>query len=399
MSRAAELEHRCVISGIGRSQTGRRIDRDALDLTVDACLAAVADAGLRTADVDGLITWPGEMAGSLGRGFAGPGCATIQDTLRLSLDWYLAGGEGFNVLGSVIAAAQAVASGFCRHVLLVRTLTEATAQGAGGRQGYAGGRPGRVGGSVQWQAPFGSMSAANWAAWQAQIHFDRYGMTRETLGAIAVNQRRNAMLNEAAIYRTPLSLDDYMSARMISTPLCLFDCDVPADGSIAVVMSTVDHAPDVAGTAIAVEALGAALHGRALWEQREDMATMRAWDAAAQMWSRTDLTPGDVDFAQLYDGFSIFTAAWLEALGLCGEGEAKDFIGDGARISLQGELPVNTSGGQLSEGRFVGWGLLYEACLQLRGGAGERQIPKADVGVVGAGGGNVGQAILLRRHG
>jgi len=398
MSRAAELEHRCVISGIGRSQTGRRLDRESLDLTVDACLAAIADAGLTPKDIDGLVNWPGEGTYP-GTGFGSPGCATLQETFRLQLEWYCTGVEGLNVLGSLVPAAMAIATGVCRHVLLVRTLTEATAQGAGRRQGLGGGRSDRVTGSPQWHVPFGSMSAAIWAAWQAQLHFDCYGMTRETLGAIAVNQRRNAMLNEGAIFRTPLTIDDYMAARTISTPLCLFDCDVPADGSIAVVMSTVDHARDVAGKAVAVEALGAARHGRALWEQREDLTTMKAHDAAAAMWARTDLTPADLDFAQLYDGFSIFTAAWLEALRICGEGESKDFIGDGARISLQGELPVNTSGGQLSEGRFVGWGLLYEACLQLRGGAGPRQLGRADVGVVGAGGGNVGQAILLRRQG
>jgi acetyl-CoA acetyltransferase len=398
MNSRAELEERVVISGIGRSQTGRKINRDSLELTVDSCLAAIADAGLRPADVDGLITWPGEnFAG--GAGFGAPGCASIQETLRLSLEWYCSGMEGLNVLGGVVAAAMAVASGICRHVLLVRTVTEATAQGSGGRQGARGRGDARSTGSMQWHQPYGSMSAASWAAWQAQLHFDRYGMGRETLGAVAVNQRRNAALNEGAVFRTPLTLDDYMAARMISTPLCLFDCDVPADGSIAVVMSTVEHASDVPGKAIAVEALGAARRGRALWEQRADMATMKAHDAAAQMWSRTTMTPDDIDFAQVYDGFSIFTPAWLEALGICGEGESKDFIGDGTRISLQGELPVNTSGGQLSEGRFIGWGLLYEACLQIRGEAGERQVSRADVGVVGGGGGNVGQAILLRRFG
>jgi acetyl-CoA acetyltransferase len=390
------MEHRVVISGIGRSQTGRRINRDALDLTIDSCLAAIADAGLRPADIDGLITWPGEGNRTM-PGFDAPGVATIQEALRLKLEWYSSGMEGLNVLGGVVAGTMAVATGYCRHVLLVRTVTEATAQGTGGRQAAARAQGGRVSGGMQWHMPFGSMSAASWAAWQAQIHFDRYGMRREDLGALAVAQRRSAALNENAVYRTPLTLDDYMSARMISTPLCLFDCDVPADGSIAVVLSFAEHARDTPSQALAIEALGAARRDRAFWEQRTDMATMKAYDAAAQMWSRTDLQPKDVDFAELYDGFSIFTFAWLEALGLCGEGESKDFIDGGRRIALTGELPVNTSGGQLSEGRFIGWGLLYEACLQLRGNAGERQIAKHDVGVVGAGGGNVGQAILLRR--
>jgi acetyl-CoA acetyltransferase len=194
VSSAAELEQRVVISGIGRSQTGRKINRDGLELTVDSCLEAIADAGLTTADVDGLITWPGESFAA-GTGFGAPGCATIQDTLRLDLDWYCSGMEGLNVLGGVVAAAMAVASGMCRHVLVVRTVTEATAQGSGRRQGAVGRPDARATGSMQWHLPYGSMSAVNWAAWQAQLHFDRYGMDRETLGAVAVNQRRNAALN------------------------------------------------------------------------------------------------------------------------------------------------------------------------------------------------------------
>jgi acetyl-CoA acetyltransferase len=119
-------------------------------------------------------------------------------------------------------------------------------------------------------------------------------------------------------------------------------------------------------------------------------------DAGASLWERTDLTPADVDLAQLYDGFSILTVLWLEALGFCGEGEAGGFLAGGARIALDGELPLNTAGGQLSSGRLHGLGLVHEACLQLRGRAGERQVPgRHEVAAVSNGGGPIGGALLL----
>jgi acetyl-CoA acetyltransferase len=388
------MEDRVVISGVGRSMSGRRVGLPDLDLTLDACLAAIADAGLSQSDIDGLVTWPGEE--NSGSGFGGPGTATLQETLRLNLAWEATGGEGFNVLGSLIPAIMSVATGYCRHTLVYRTLTEATARSSSPDEAKA---PAAFSSrSNQWHLPYGSISPAIWAAWQAQLHFARYGMSREHLAAIAINERRNASLNPSAIYRSTLTIDEYMSSRIIATPLCLYDCDVPADGSIAVVLSSSDYARDAPKRAVRFEAIGSARRDRAYWEQRADLTTMRAHDAASHMWSRTTATTADVDFAQLYDGFSIFVPAWLEALGFCGRGESKDFIGSGERISLKGALPVNTAGGQLSEGRYVGWGLLYEACLQLRGEAGHRQVADAEVGVVGAGGGNVGQALLLRRQ-
>jgi acetyl-CoA acetyltransferase len=384
-----------VISGFARSKVGRRLNRPALDLTIDACLAAIDDAGLVPADVDGLVTWPGELAGVTA--FGGPGVLTVQDALRLNLEWFTTGAEGFNVLGAFIDGCMAVSTGVARHVLVYRTLTEASAQGVGGRPATVGGDPGRVAGWRQWLAPYGAASAANLAALHAQRHFHTYGTTEEQLGAIAVAQRRHAGLNPSAIYRDALTLDDYLAARTISSPLRLFDCDIPADGSHAFVVSHVDHAPDARHQSIRIEAAAASRHGRAFWELRTDMTTMAAHDAARRLWEETDLRPDDVDVAQLYDGFSIFPLLWLEALGFCRPGESGPFVEGGTRIAIDGELPLNTGGGQLSEGRYVGYGLLYEACLQLRHRAGPRQVASADVAIVAGGGGNVAQVLLLSR--
>jgi len=394
-----KLESRAVISGIGQSDVGRRLDRDPLALTADACLAAIADAGLDRSDIDGLATYPGMMSAG-GAGFSGAGISEVQDMLRLELDWFSGGPEQPGQLGSVITAIAAVATGLARHVLCFRTVWESTAQGAGRRAGIgAGGGGFRATGALQWTLPFGAASAACWIAMFAQRHFHEYGTTREQLAQIALNARRNAALNPRAIFREPLTLDDYFAARMISEPFCLYDCDVPCDGATAVVVSHVDTARDLRKPALHVESVGSALRGRPSWDQFDDLTTMATRDAARMLWERTDLRPADVDVAQCYDGFSFIALSWLEALGFCGVGEGGAFIEGGRRIALDGELPLNTNGGQLSAGRLHGYGFLHEACVQLWGEGGARQVPKPPrVAVAAAGGGPLGGAILLSRR-
>jgi acetyl-CoA acetyltransferase len=394
------LERRAVISGIGQSAVGRRLGRTELDLTLDACLEAVEDAGLTRDDIDGLATFPGAGVGTAG--FAGPPGPEVQDALRLKLNWHDGGLEGPGQLKAVFNAALAVAAGLARHVLVYRTVTESTAQGEGGRAGIGGSGGGRgaprFSGFLQWTIPYGAVSAGNWLAWIAQRRMFEFGLTREQLAQIALNARKNAALNPKAIYRDPLSLDDYLNARMISTPLCLYDCDAPCDGSTAVVVSHVDYAPDAPKPACHINAIGTALRGRPSWDQFDDMTTFSARDAAASMWERTELRPTDVDIAELYDGFSILTMVWLEELGLCGKGESGPFVENGTRIALDGELPLNTSGGQLSAGRLHGFGMMHEACLQLRGEGGDRQVPRPpEVAAVAAGGGPIAGCMLLTR--
>jgi acetyl-CoA acetyltransferase len=395
------LERKAVISGIGQSQVGRRLGRSGLDLTVEAALEAIADAGLTKSDIDGLAAYPGGGMG--GEAFAGPTTPDVQDAMRLRLNWHDGGGEGPGQIRAVFAACLAVAAGLARHVLVYRTVTESTAQGSGGRQGIGaamgggGGTP-RFGGSFQWMLPYGAVSAANWLALVAQRRVHEFGLRREQLARIALNGRANAARNPNAVYRHPMTMEDYLSVRMVTTPLCLYDCDAPCDGSTAVIVSHIDTAADLPNPAVHVNAIGTALRGRPSWDQFDDMTTMSARDAAASMWARTDLRPSDVDTAQLYDGFSIITMVWLEELGFCGKGESGAFVEDGRAIALDGPLPLNTSGGQLSAGRLHGFGLLHEACVQLRGQGGERQIRRQpEVAVVANGGGPIAGSMLLTR--
>jgi acetyl-CoA acetyltransferase len=399
------LERRAIISGIGQSEIGRRLGRSEIDLTIEAGLRAIEDAGLTRDDIDGLSTYPGMGTGT--GGFAGPTSPEVQDAMGLSLNWHDGGGEGAGQMRAVISASLAVAAGLAKHVLVYRTVTEGSVQGTGGRQGIGGGGGGgggvpRFGGFMQWSLPFGAVSAANWLAMVATRRMHEFGLTREQLGAIPINNRANAGLNPNAIYREPMTMDDYLAARMITTPLCLYDCDAPCDGSTVVIVSHRDYAPDLDHPAVHINAVGTALRGRPSWDQFDDMTTMAARDAGASMWERTELTPRDVDTAQLYDGFSILAITWLEALGFCGRGESGPFVEGGANIARDGLLPLNTAGGQLSGGRLHGFGLIHEACVQLRGEGGERQVVRpggraVDVAAVANGGGPIAGTMLLTR--
>ena len=222
----------------------------------------------------------------------------------------------------------------------------------------------------------------------------RYGTTPEQLAQIALNARRNAALNPNAIYRDPMTIDDYFASRMITTPFRLFDCDAPCDGATALIVSRRELAEDLPGPPVYVEAMGTAMRDRPSWDQIHDLTRTVGADAADQMWSRTSLTPADVDVAELYDGFSFLTMLWLEALGLCPMGESGPFVEGGHRIARDGPLPLNTHGGQLSGGRLHGYGFLHEACVQLRGQAGERQLASRPQG----GGGRRRRREHLRMH-
>ena len=191
-----KFEEHSAITGIGASRLGRRLMVPPLSLTIDACEAAVADAGLTFEDIDGLSTYPGLDIAGMGEG----GVTALEGALGLRPTWINGGMDTFGPGGSVIAAMMAIATGMARHVLCFRTLWEATFQ-----QLMKEGKMAPPGGArtSSWQMPFGATSAAHTLALNAQRHFDRYGTTSETLGWIALNQRANAALNPTAIYRDP----------------------------------------------------------------------------------------------------------------------------------------------------------------------------------------------------
>jgi acetyl-CoA acetyltransferase len=388
-------EKRTAITGIGQSKISRGADKSALALTIDAALEAIADAGLTRADIDGMATWPGDRVD--GSGFSDVGIPVLQDALRLGVGWYSNCSETAGQFGALFNAIGAISAGLARHVLIFRTMYEATAR----KTGFANAlnRPGqRVRGVFQWYAPYHTYAAAT----QQALFFARYvhesGIKPEQVAQIAINGRRNAAINPAAVYRTPITLDDYFAAPIISTPLRLFDCDVPIDGSTAIILSHVDAARDLPNPVTRVEAVGSSMRYRNSWTQLDALATQAQPKVAEMMWNRTDLRPGDVDVAELYDGFSFHTINWLENFGFCGRYEAGDFIADGTRIALDGALPINTNGGALSAGRMHAYGQVHEACTQLWGRGGARQVKRNPrVAALSTAGGPLAGCFLLVR--
>jgi len=386
------FDGKAVLTGAGKSEVGRRLGRSGLDLTLEAVKRAIADAGLTPADIDGIASYPG--SGAPDPGFSGADISEVRTALGLETTWFSSSMETAAQIGPVMDACAAVTLGLATHVVVFRSVWESTAQADKGRASVLFGG-GELPPHLQWNAPFGALSASTWLALPAQRYMHEFGLTREQLGAIALNARRNAGLNPAAIFREPLTMEQYLGSRMISEPLCLFDCDIPCDGATAVVVSRREAAAGLPRHPLTVESVGTG-GGRPTWDQRPDFATMAAHDVGKTLWSRTSLTPADVDMAQLYDGFSFLTVMWLEALGFCEHGEVGTFIEGGERIALEGELPINTSGGQLSGGRLHGMGFLHEACVQLWREGGDRQVAKdMELVAVGTGGGPIAGAMLL----
>jgi|TARA_R110001583_G_scaffold187287_1_gene348510 acetyl-CoA acetyltransferase len=387
-------EKNVAISGIGQSEVGRPSQQSAMQLTADACFKALADAGLTKDDIDGVACWPGDN--NNGDAFSPIGPNALISTLGLKVNWFGAGYEAPGPLAGIINGAMAIATGLCKHVLVFRTITESsrrqTDKTASALNNKTIGRDSSF--FWQWYTPFNVRSAINLAAMYAQRHFHEYGTTEEQLAQIALTCRKNAELNPNAVFRAPLSMEQYLSSRMISSPLRLFDCDVHCDNSIAIILSRKDIAQDLRNPPICIDGIGSALKQPWSWDQI-DLTGMAAIDAAEMMWRRSDYKPKDIGNAQLYDGFSIFALIWLEALGLCPKGESGAFVEGGSRISRQGELPINTNGGQLSGGRTHGLGYVVEACEQLWGRSGERQLAAHNVAVAAAGGGPLASSLLL----
>ncbi len=387
-----KFEDDVAITGVGQSRVGRRLMVDPVALTVEACLAAVEDAGLSLDDIDGLSTYPG----AAGPGFSEGGVTPVEEALQLRPVWVNGAAETPGQNGSIMAAMLAVSAGLVRHVLCFRTVWQAS-YSALERAGQWPASTDAATGMMEWRVPFGALSAAQWIGMNASHYMHRYGVGREALGWIAVNNRANAGLNDEALYREPITMDDYFDARMITTPFGLLDCDVPCDGAVAVVVSAAETVPDLRKPGVFVEAVGTQILERVSWDQDTLAHMPQSLGPSAHLWTRTSLRPADVDMVQLYDGFTFNALSWLEGLGFCGLGEATDFLDGGRTIALDGALPMNTSGGQLSAGRLHGYGFVREAVLQLRGEAGARQVPDARVAAVTAGGGIPSGAMLLRR--
>ncbi|MGW0593740.1 thiolase family protein [Streptosporangium sp. NPDC002607] len=365
--------------GVGYSTTGRRTGLTSWQLAIQAAKAALADAGMTPQDLDGIaLLW----------GVAGPAPdgLDVVDPMDLAymlgvdtLNWY--GTAGPSYVGPAIQAVAAIKSGLAHTVLTLRIINQSVSTGDRLAKDGASVKPTYAPDDAQFTVPFGSISPIqSIAALPARLHMDTFGTTEEQFGAHVVAQRYHASMNDDAIFRDPLTVEDYLASRYLSTPVRILDCDYPVDSASAVIFTSGERADSWRKKPVFVESAAYSSVKYMTFENLDDFTRSSPFHAARELWNRTDLRPEDVDCAQLYDGFTIIVFQWLEALGFCGLGESGPFV-EAGHTRLGGRLPVNTDGGACNVGRRHGANFCIESIRQLRGECGDRQVPGAEVAV------------------
>jgi len=357
----------CAIAGVGHTAYSRGTERSTLELHLEASLRAIEDAGLRPSDIDGVM--PSASARRSAEDFiSNLGLRELSYSATLHMG-------GASTVGAVQTACLAIEAGLATAVLV-----------PAGRRGYSGERISTSQHVVEaimahhqeFEIPFGNIAAAQWFAQAAQRHMHVYGTTSEQLGHVSVTMREHAQLNPGALmHGRPITLGDHQESRMISTPFRLLDCSLESDGAGAVVVTSADRAADLRHPVVQVLGSGQS-HGYppTSLTQKPDMAVVSALGVAGdKAFDQARATAGvrrsDIDCFLVHEGFSWYVIAGLEALGFVKPGEGGPFVEEG-HIKLGGRLPVNTSGGALSEGHVSGVNHLIEAVRQLR-----RDVPVA----------------------
>lgn len=367
---------RFAIAGVYEHPSRFSPDKSEFQIMAECAKGALDDAGLQLSDVDGLF------AASMTMGAMG--IIDLAEYLNLKPDYL----DGTNIGGSsfvahVIHASAAINAGLCEVALVLYGSTAASSSMAIGTGGRGGAGP-----AESFISPYGMTTVGSYALY-AQLHMNRYGTTSEQLAEIAVAARHHASMNPNAKMRQPITVDDVMSSRVISTPLHLLDCCIISDGGGAVIVTSLERARDLRKKPVIVLGAGeAAVHQEI---GSPDLLTIAAKQSGAKAFGRAGLTPAEMDFAMLYDSFTITVLATLENLGFCQPGEGGDFV-SGGRIKLGGELPLNLDGGGLSSNHpgMRGIFLVIEATKQLRGEGDVRQVQGARLACVHGTGGTIG---------
>jgi acetyl-CoA acetyltransferase len=346
-------------------------------LAVEACVDAIRAAGIDRSEINGLI---------------GADNGYIQSALGIpEVNYYVGAGVPFGF--TIANAVGAIASGQADVILAYHSIYRNPSNSRS-----AANDPFRL---ARFRAMFGGASgdgfgpdtvaaAVGYTAWASRYLYE-YKESRDLFGYVAVNDRSNAQRNPGAVMRSPLTLDDYLAARMIRWPLSLLDMDVPIDGADAFVITTAERARDLALPPVLVHACTNGMVAQNEEDQTPSLTHHGQQTVLRSLRSKSDIWLDDIDVFFPYDGFSFITISWLENAGFCGLGEARGFIEDNwdhgqQRILIGGRIPVNPHGGALSEGGTQGSGHTREAVHQLQGLAAERQIPGADKALLLLGG-------------
>jgi len=373
-----QLSREVAIVGIGQSEFGRNLPQSQLGLGATALRMALEDAQLDRSDIDGLalhMGWP-----------LGADYDRMADVYGLEVDWvYQCWTHGRFVTSTLQAAVMAISTGMADVVACITAISFTRELGILGGPGDAEGM--REHGATHGENPvYGLTSPSVGAALAMQRYMALYGATSEQLAAVPIAFRKHALLNPAAIMKKPLTLADHQASRMIVDPLHLFDCSLITDGAAVVLLTTAERARDMAKRPVHIAGMQAIRSGRSEFifappglginQQPTERVTPRERDLA--VYRRADIGRDAVQGLYTYDAFSPLVLFALERFGFCGPGEAAAWIQDG-RIELGGALPMNTSGGLLSEAHVCAWNSINEMVRQLRGEAGPRQIADAAV--------------------
>jgi acetyl-CoA acetyltransferase len=391
------VRNQVAIVGYAQSPIVKSFGRPLGAVTVDVAKAAIADAGLQVADVDGfcassLMPSAGDHASVDGVTMVTPNWLAAQLGTNPR---YATGFQGYGQLpGSVALAVNALASGAADHVLVHRALHRP--QGS-----YHGSGRLEARGEWQWTMPQGWFGPLPMIGMAANEYLQRYGATREDLGAVVVEARKNgACIPWSVWHDEPLTLADYLDSPLISDPVCRFDCDMPVDGVACFVLTTAERARDLPNRPVYVAgfASGAPTRHRLPLHWPLDDIYEIGTETARRLFERAAVGAGDVDLPQLYDGFSPFVWMWLEVLGFCPVGEAHRFVsGGGIDSDVPGALPALSGGGALGNGRMHGVPQMLECYLQLAGRAGERQR-EASIAVACHSSPHLGGAVVYSAH-
>ncbi|MGW2794589.1 lipid-transfer protein [Streptomyces sp. NPDC001251] len=381
---ADALGGRAAVVGIGATEFSKDSGRSELKLAVEAVHAALDDAGLTPADVDGLVTFTMDT---------NPEITVAQATGMGELSFFSRVHYGGGAAcATVQQAALAVATGVAEVVVCYRAFNERSGRRFG--SGVQHREPSAEGAALGWSLPFGLLTPASWVAMAAQRYLHTYQLTPEAFGHVAVTGRRHAANNPAAYFHgKPITLADHAASRWIVEPLRLLDCCQETDGGQAIVVTTVERARDLRQhpAVITAAAQGAGRRQEAMTSfYRDELASLPEMGVVArQLWRTSGLTPGEIDVAILYDHFTPFVLMQLEEFGFCGPGEAAGFVAaDG--------VPLNTHGGQLGEAYLHGMNGIAEAVRQLRGTSVNQRSDAAHV-LVTAGTGVPTSGLILGR--
>ena len=386
----SRLGGKASIVGIGATEFSKESGRSEMSLASEAVAAAIADAGLKPSDIDGMVTYSTdnnpdvEIARHVGIG-----------SLRHFSRVHYGGGAA---CGTIVMAAMAVATGVADAVVCYRAFNERSGRrfGAGVQDLPNAATAERA--QFSWTTPAGQLTPASWVAMVARRYMHLYGAKSEDFGRVAVAGRRHAANNPAAwFYNDPITLEDHQASRWIVDPLHLLDCCQESDGGQALVVTSAERARDLPNTPALIVA-GAQGAGVDQWTMtsffRDDIAQLPEMKVVAdELWTTSGLTPADIQTAILYDHFTPYVLMQLEEFGFCGRGEAKDFIKDGA-LEIGGRLPINTHGGQLGEAYIHGMNGIAEAVRQVRGTS-VNQVDKVENVLVTAGTGVPTSGLIL----